>query len=198
MFTILSSEAKLKSTLQQTTPQERIIIKDNFTHVIALLSAPTAELLANRRQQGVLLPQESDHEFMPAQLNEITVFDVFLLKNISHLIAYINTLCLTEAVLVRDNFDNCLELPLFTSIEQEPKSCVNEKSRNVKSPVEDVSLSSNNISPIRINEVKNRLTQAIESSEQQELAIKEKLNALLTKTECTNIAATSEHVQAQA
>jgi len=185
MFTILSNEAKLMSIVRQATTEEHVEIKRNFEQIIELLSAPVAELLANRRHCGVLLPQVSANITHSNDVSENTTIGLSVLLNQASLIQCINMLCLTEAVIVRDNFDNCLELPAFSAMKKNDIANVNETSSDITQAEEGVPTSKNNISPIRINEVKNRLTQAILSPEQQKVAIKNKLNALLIKTDTT-------------
>jgi len=198
MFTILSNEAKLINVLQLSKAQEIADIKVNFEHVIQLLSVPTAELLTNRRQHGVLLPQSVENTLCMSFDSESPADVLSVLQKQSSIISYINSLCLTEAVIIKDNFDNCLELPIFKATSLcHPKATSSKTANETTSAIinlpasEEVAIvppkaelkeSVNNVSPIRINEVKNRLTQAIETSEQQKDEVKQKLNALLNKT----------------
>ncbi|TPH15092.1 hypothetical protein [Litorilituus lipolyticus] len=187
MFTILSNEAKLISFLQQATHEECVEIKNNFEQVIELLSAPVAELLANRRHYGVLLPQGNTNLPHSNDVAENTTLTLSVLLNEASLIQCINMLCLTEAVIVRDNFDNCLELTIFNST---PKTGTGNNTPNSKSNskmvqrVNDEQI--NNVSPIRINEVKQRLTQAMDYSDDQKAQIKNKLNKLLFEANTTS------------
>jgi len=174
MFNLLSSQAKLLTLLGCYSNQDLETVSDNLKLTIKLLSHNVTDLLDNRRIHGVLLPQEvtekrnSQHQEM-----KILSCEQLLLKQ-DYLINTINDFCLTEAIIVRDNFSNCLA---FIAEESFPASpVVSVKENKVE---KSVMAERNNVSPIRLTEIKQRLAQAVQTSENKHKQIKSRLNNLV-------------------
>lgn len=167
MFTLLANQTKLMDLLQNYSPQECEVVFANLKLTIELLNRCATELLANRRNYGVLLPQSDEKDKVLSGKKSKLVINKQLLLEEKTLIIAINSLCLTEAIIVRDNFSNCLELITEQNTET---TVVTEKS---------------NVSPIRLTEIKQRLAKAVQISSNKQGDIKCRLNKLLdTPTAC--------------
>lgn len=184
MFTLLSNQATLLALFKTYSAEEKIVTVENLTLIINSLSKEVALLLKNRRNHGVLLPEGVSQT--PA-MDEDMLVDLGLknlLLNKSYLLTAINTLCLTEAIFVRDNFSNCItliadELPLAkkaTVLPQVNKAITSDK---------------NNVSPIRLSDIKQRLAQAVLDSDKKNDLIKNKLNNLLLPEKSSHRISTS-------
>lgn len=174
MFNLLSNQNHLIESLNALSEQELAQAQDNCKHLVSLLSVPAANLLANRKSHGNMLPQQCDNELV-CDINSTSA----LLQNKDALIYQINQLCLTEAIVVRDTLDNCLELIASSAINA-PLARQNSAIEQASTKEEPVkAISKNNVSPIRLGEIKQRLAQAVESDNSQKQAVKAKLNGLL-------------------
>jgi hypothetical protein len=176
LFNLLSSQPELLSLLSRYTTLELEIVSDNINLIINLLSDNIDELIENRRVTGILLSHKSN-KMADDENTKLLGCEQVLLEE-AHLINTINTLCLTEAILVRNNFSNCLEI--LTDNVQQP-SLVMTKSQN--KAVKVSTAGKNNVSPIRLTEIKQRLAQAVLLPEEKQKQIKNRLNNLLVSTQ---------------
>ncbi|PKI14084.1 hypothetical protein CXF71_15995 [Colwellia sp. 12G3] len=180
MFDLLSSQVKLLTLLSNYSTQEFDAVSDNFKLTIKLLNQSPTELLDNRRIHGALLPQEGkcndnlEHENIQGLRCEA------VLLNKDYLIKKINTFCLSEAIIVRDNFSNCLEIILDQNLVILPAADM-KKNNIEKTKI----IERSNVSPIRLTEIKQRLAQAVQVSTDKQDAIKNRLNKLLDKPTAT-------------
>jgi len=184
MFNLLSNQTKLLKFVSNYTEQEFEIVCSNFKLMIELLSISTCDLLANRRTYGLLLPPADAVTKIMSSDEPLMVINAQLLLEKDNIISAINTLCLTEAITVRDNFINCLEL--FSehgegtkSSKQEQKALINTTQEQSAEVV--IISDKSNVSPIRLIEIKQRLAQAVEVSKEKQNSIKNRLNQLLDK-----------------
>ncbi len=196
MFNLLSNQSHLVEHLNALNEQELTQAKDNLQQLVSLLSVPAAKLLMNRKATGNMLAQ--NYELAD---NVSSTSEILLSKDA--LINQINQLCLTEAVVVRDTFENCLEVitsqVTITSqtatashqaipaqeanVSQEATAPISNKKPLTEKTTAEVTVikpvSKNNVSPIRLGEIKQRLAQAVETDNHQKQAVKAKLNGLL-------------------
>jgi len=189
MFNLLSNQTKLLKLISNYTEQEFEIVCSNLKLTIELLSISTSDLLANRRTYGfLLLPADAATKKLSSEAPLVVINTQLLLKK-HNIISAINLLCLTEAIMVRDNFINCLEIineqndENNTTNDIEQKIVINTTSQ--KSIDIAVVSGKSNISPIRLTEIKQRLAQAVQVSAQKEYVIKNRLNKLLDKPTAT-------------
>jgi len=190
MFNQLSDQEKILTSLQKLSPSELVLATANLKKQILLLNVDATELLANRRNYGALLGSAFANSNLDGlagiRLNE-------LLSSEQHLTNAINTLCLTEAILVRDTFKNALELiaelELTDALATQQKITTSETSTNTvdknstalqASTLQTKNQPASNVAPIHLVEVKQRLSQALQPNTKQHESIKSKLNSLLT------------------
>ena len=216
MFNELSNQKVLSEHFQRLSVTEKKLAGKHMLQTIGLLNTPTKELLINRRNHGVLflietneLPQNNNHSLNDnsyvaenGSLNKATNIERILLNSIElHL--FINELCLTEAILIRDNFINVLDdfgvfhsdnLVVNSSIESDVHiesstvvDLVSADSLPKNRQQEDMQLkekiAKDNVSPIRLTEIKQRLSFAIIEADNQKESVRNKLNGLLKQTE---------------
>ncbi len=183
MFNLLSNQTKLLKFISNYTEQEVKVVCRNLTLTVELLNASVDDLLANRRTYGVLLPQGDAIRTQNSE-EALMLINTQLLLDHKHIIRAINTLCLTEAIMVRDNFINCLEVINEENNEREISLHIKQKSlknnTQEQSTVTIVVSKKSNVSPIRLTEIKQRLAQAVQTSEDKKEQVKNKLNKLLT------------------
>ena len=186
MFNLLSNQTKLLTFISNYTKSELEIVCTNLTLTIELLNISARELLANRRTYGVLLPQDDAVKTLSGE-EPLMVIKAQLLLEQKNIISAINRLCLTEAIMVRDNFINCLDLISEQNDENEDKKN-NEVEQKVaiaitsEQSTETIAVNEkSNVSPIRLTEIKQRLAQAVQVSSEKQNGIKNRLNQLLDK-----------------
>ncbi|KGJ93324.1 hypothetical protein [Colwellia psychrerythraea] len=179
MFNLLSSQTRMLILLSKYSSQELQIVCNNLKMTIKLLNLSTTELLENRRNYGVLLPQV---EVLTEDLDAVNLqalnYEQTLL-NPNTLIKVLNTFCLTEAVIVRNNFNNCLDFVAEQSLATVPIIKIDK-------PQLSANVGKSNVSPIRLTEIKQRLSQAVKSPTDKQVQIKNKLNNLLTQPTTTS------------
>lgn len=171
--------------LSNFSTQELEAVCVNFKLTISLLEQSVTELLKNRQVHGALLPREnkSIEKAIHKGTKKLSYEQILLEKE--YLIMTINELCLTEAIIVRDNFSNCLE---FITAQELPSSSVkqlvaNALPKNKESGTDTAGIiEKSNISPIRLTEIKQRLAQALITSDDKKEQVKSKLNKLITLT----------------
>lgn len=183
MFNLLSNQTKLLKLVNNYTEQEFGIVCTNLKLTIELLSISASDLLANRRTYGLLLPTEDVVTKKLSSKEPSIKINTQLLLEQKNLISAINTLCLTEAIMVRDNFINCLEL-LNEQDDEDENSYKVKQQTLINTPTEQSSekivvSEKNNVSPIRLTEIKQRLAQAVQTSAEKQDGIKNRLNKLL-------------------
>ena len=187
MFNLLSNQTKLLKFVSNYTEQDFGIVCTNLKLTIELLSTSTSDLLVNRRTYGLLLPPSGAGTKIKGSEEPFMVINAQLLLEKDNIICAINTLCLTEAIMVRDNFINCLEFIRehdgAKSIEQEQKSVINITQEQSAEIV--IINEKSNVSPIRLTEIKQRLAQASQVSKEKRNSIKNRLNQLLDKPTAT-------------
>lgn len=166
MFKQLSEQSQVLTSLRALPISEFTVAKKNLTKLIQLLSVDAVTLLANKRNFGALLTCEATMVCKQLPLIELST----LLINEEQLTTVINTLCLTEAIIVRDNFSNVLE---------EVSEAIEVAQSLTKSTVVKAQVPKNNIAPIHLVDVKQRLAQALQVKAEQRIDIKNKLNSLL-------------------
>lgn len=203
MFNLLSTPKQIEAELKGYSKKELDSVCKNMALIINALNVGVNQLLENRSIQGSFIPEMSkdDSRSNIDILEKLTLAQ--LLKSKTNLIKVINTLCLTEAVIVRDNFINCIESindadmktqPLTPLIQPEVvslsskellstplfsnKSKVTTEEGSVKTSSEKA-IEKSNVSPIRLTEVKQRLAQAVSDSVEKQVQVKNKLNSLL-------------------
>jgi len=187
MFNQLSKETKILASLQSLSASELTLAIANLNKLITLLSVDPTILLSNRRTFGTLLTCQSvttNHSFEVVALNS-------LFTDEEKLTTVINTMCLTEAIIVRDTLDNALEViagsvvPNKRTPNKDIKivlTAINTIKTNDKK-LSAIQLPLTNVAPIHLADVKQRLTQALQPREKQQVEIRNTLNALLTKSE---------------
>jgi hypothetical protein len=186
MFTLLSNQAKLLTLLGYYSSQDLETVSANLKLTIKLLSHNVTELLDNRRVHGVLLPQEDPAKNIQHQNIKTLSCEQLLLKQ-EYLINTINGFCLTEAIIVRDNFSNCLEFLAEEKFPTLPLAIVKQNK------LEKVTITErDNVSPIRLTEIKQRLSQAVHSSENKHEQIKSRLNNLLAPSKTKTLTSISK------
>jgi hypothetical protein len=220
MLNILTDEQRLLAIFNNYNAEELNTACDNIKHVITALNQGATTLLANRRTHGILIVDGSiikcpkNKGSLLDDTNKTPEFHSILLEK-ALLISVMNTLCLSEAMLVKANFINCLvinsdefateletELQTHTdSNELKSSYKASHKESNgvieaIKSPVEKSAiatetLSKNNVSPIRLTQIKQTLTKAVNAPAKRSIKtnedIKHKLNSLLNKPTVKNI-----------
>ncbi|PKH89487.1 hypothetical protein [Colwellia sp. Bg11-28] len=182
MFNLLSSQAKLLILLSNYSTQELEVVSVNFKLTIKLLNQSVTQLLENRRIHGALLPREdkSTDDFNYKDIQSLSCEQVLLKKD--YLIKAINEFCLTEAIIVRDNFSNCLEFIADQSSAILPITDIKLNKREKKSIIER-----SKVSPIHLTEIKQRLAQALHKPCDKKESVKAKLNKLLTSTNAAQL-----------
>ncbi|PKG86223.1 hypothetical protein CXF85_00455 [Colwellia sp. 75C3] len=190
MFNLLSNQKKLLKLVSNYTEQEFGIVCTNLKLMIELLSISTSDLLANRRTYGLLLPSaDAGSKKLSSEKPSIKINAQLLLEQ-NNLISAINSLCLTEAIMVRNNFTNCLEL-LNEKNDGDKKTKDVEQKTVIKTTPEKstervvIVNEKSNVSPIRLTEIKQRLAQAVQVSAAKQDSIKNHLNNLLDKPTAT-------------
>jgi hypothetical protein len=187
MFNLLSNQTKLLALLSRYSTEELASVNNNLKLTIKLLSHNVTLLLKNRRIHGVLLPQVdklilnlSDKEIQALSCEQILLTQEYLINTI-------NSFCLTEAVIVRDNFSNCLAFIAEEGFSVTPAIMEKNDKRENTIPLEK-----NNVSPIRLTEIKQRLAHAIQTPENKQQRIKSRLNNLLIDPSANKIAVISK------
>jgi hypothetical protein len=187
LFNLLSNQTKLLKFVSNYNEQDFGIVCANFKLAIELLSISTCDLLANRRTYGVLLPPADGVAKKRGSEEPLMVVNAQLLLDKNNIISAINTLCLTEAIMVRANIINCLEFisehGSAKAIEQELKSVINTTQKKNAEIV--IINEKSNVSPIRLIEIKQRLAKADQVSKEKQNSIKNRLNQLLVKPTTT-------------
>lgn len=174
--------------LSNLSTEELAIVSVNFKLTIKLLNQSVTKLLENRRLHGVLLPNEgkSINKVVHKLFQNLSCEQVLLEKE--YLVITINKLCLTEAVLVRDNFSNCLE---FITERKLQKSSISPVKLRTVSNSNDVAIgkmahiAKSKISPIRLTEIRLKLAQALEPAENKKERVKATLNKLVVVNNST-------------
>lgn len=177
MFSRLSNPVTLLDQLNALTLQELQEACKNIKFIIDALSIETSQLMSNQREYSSLVVEPSKSKVLAVgELDKQVLQQVLLNKSI--LVQIINTLCLSEAIVVRNNFSNCLEDIIeekslsFPTVTAEKKA----KITNHK-PVEK-----SNVSPINLTQIKQRLAKATQEPSVKQAEIKNKLNALISPT----------------
>ncbi len=188
MFNQLSDPKNVLTSLQMLSAAELKVASANISNLISSLNVDAQELLSNRKNHGALLGHKTS-DLSTDGLTDSKVSE--LVTNGKLLTHVINTLCLTEAILVRDNFSNALEIIADTNMANVPLSKVDIKTikttntaninseKRLTSTIPTTKLPLSNIAPIHLVDVKQRLTQALNPSDNQHQSIKNKLNGLL-------------------
>lgn len=187
MFTLLSNSENISSALHTLTDENKTLALKNLTAIINLLNAGTSVLLNNRRELGVLLPNDdtvsdSGSGFDSEEQHQEKQNIAKLLLNQHDLIRAINSLCLTEAVLVRNNFSDVVETITgenTTAVAKHPTPQSVDAEKVIKAD-KTIEANTNNVSPIRLTEIKRRLANAAEQSDKKTEQIKNKLNTLIS------------------
>lgn len=210
MFDILTDEQRLLTIFNNFNAEELSTACDNIKHVITALNQGATTLLANRRTYGALIVEGNiikhpkNKGALLDDMNKSPELQNILLQK-PLLISVINTLCLSEAMLVKANFINCLvinsvdeqgeleaELNSFASSNelQSSDKASNVVSQKTKALLENSASASetpnkNNVSPIRLTQIKQTLTKAVNAPAKSAIKtnedIKHKLNSLLNK-----------------
>ncbi|MBU2870746.1 hypothetical protein [Colwellia sp. E2M01] len=190
MFTLLANPKQILSLCNGYSEQALKPVIENMTLTVTALSAEVELLLKNRSTLGTLLPQNkailpniTDKEFNTLSLEQ-------LLNNHSYLVKAVNTLCLTEAIMVKNNFIDCIEslsphdiskTTLSTLTNNKQELSVDDKALPQHlTKKEEQQTKVNNISSIHLMKIKQRVAKAATESEQRRTEIKNKLNGLLT------------------
>jgi hypothetical protein len=219
MFDILTDEQRLLTIFNNFNAEELSTACDNIKHVINALNQGATTLLANRRNYSALIVEEniSKHpQNKGALLDDMNkspeLHSILLQKPL--LISVINTLCLSEAMMVKANFINCLvinsaddqaeleaELNFFAGSNElhssykpsdKASNAVTQKTKALleKSASASETLSKNNVSPIRLTQIKQTLTKAFNAPAKSAIKtnedIKHKLNSLLNNPTAKN------------
>jgi hypothetical protein len=175
MFNQLSNQKVLSQYFQSISTAEKKLVSELMHQVIDSLSLPAKELLANRREHGTLIPIKN------RRLNESQSIETILSSD-NELYSFINGLCLTEAILVRDNFVNVLEeVTIFQYQKVYSNASVDEEISTEPQnelPKNNVEVK-NNVSPIKLTKIKHRLSDAIKNSNDQKESIRCNINSLL-------------------
>jgi len=223
MLDILTNEQKLLTIFNHFNAEELSTACDNIKHVITALNQDATTLLANRRAYGALIIEENiikqhkNYNDVLNDTNKLPELHGILLEKLL-LISVINTLCLSEAMLVKANFINCLIInsdkfttELDTGIDTElqthtdsnelqssykssdkASNAVTQKTKALleKSASASETLSKNNVSPIRLTQIKQTLTKAFNAPAKSAIKtnedIKHKLHSLLNNPTAKN------------
>ncbi|TYK65842.1 hypothetical protein [Colwellia echini] len=214
MFTLLSNPKQIHLLCNDFSNQEVDTLCNNMALIVTALSLDVNQLLDNRRTHNALITQA---ENIKVDVSEDELYQMGLAKILSnhdYLVQAINTLCLTEAIIVRDNFSNCIETlslsnlktntltsastntdnnkqlqhTIFSKIEDNP---VPKSVSKIKSSIENSAenASNSNVSSIHLAQIKQRLANAALESEHKKEQVKNKLNGLLA----TATSITSKH-----
>ena len=185
MFALLSNQDLLIEKFKQYSTQDLETVCENITFMMESLNVEVSQLLSNRRDHGALLPLKNKlaSNITLAELKKMELAK--LLLNQSHFIAAINTMCLSEVIVVRNNFSDCLEvlaeqgaLPLpIVAENSEMNDSLLLNTKNITS-----STAKNNISPIHLTKIKQRLAKAVQTTSDKKTQVKNKLNGLLDQT----------------
>lgn len=181
---MLSSQKQLIEQLNTYTNKELEIVGVNLLFIIESLQAEVSQLLLNRRNHGVIIALENVTD-KTVSLEKLSLSQLLLDKiNLTHAI---NTLCLTEAIIVKDNFRNCLDeleeqgkLSLPSSINNLALIEYGTKFSKENTPK---TVETNNVSPIRLTQIKQRLAQAVQHTSNKQAKIKDKLNGMLVSSQ---------------
>jgi hypothetical protein len=215
MFDILTDEQRLLTIFNNFNAEELSTACDNIKHVITALNQGATTLLANRRTHGALIVEGNiikhpkNKGALLDDMNKSPELQKILLQK-PLLISVINTLCLSEAILVKANFINCLvinsvgdqaeleaELNSFASSNelQSSDKASNAVTQKTKALLENSAsasetLNKNNVSPIRLTQIKQTLTKAVNAPAKSAIKtnedIKHKLNSLLNNATAKN------------
>ena len=179
MFSLLSQQVKLLEQLNAYTATELKSVCKNITFILESLNIEVSQLLATRREHGVLLPyMNKGRNLNVDEMNQLSLHQ--LLLNKSSLTQAVNTLCLSEAIVVRNNFNDCLESlaekgdETFTALAGMNFTVDTSEKNHVGSTVKS------NVSPIHLTQIKQRLAKATKSPSEKQIQVKNKLNSLLT------------------
>lgn len=167
--------------LSNLSTEELKIVSVNLKMTITLLNQSVTKLLENRRLHGVLLPNESDSiDKAVHKLSQNLNCKQVLLEKV-YLVITINKLCLTEAILVRDNFSNCLEFITERRIQKSsilPVKFSTDSTNNEVVIGRVAHIAKSNISSIRLTEIRQKLAQALAPAETNKERVKSTLNKL--------------------
>lgn len=187
MFIQLSDHKKILSCLQSLSNAELSFAIVNLTKMIASLSIDARELLANRRNYGRLLSSDysdaSTGLFTERKLSTLLTCE-------QQLTNAINTLCLTEAIIVRDHFSYCLETIAEQGLPAQVKPTIVQDTPSA--------IRKNNISSIRLAKIKQKLAQAVKTQQEKQELVKNKLNKLLIQPATITSNITSKEIPKQA
>ena len=175
MFNLLSNQTSLLAVLSKSSKTDFEVINNNLQLTIKLLSRPANELLAHRKENGSILTQR-DADITPLsnmQMQQLTLEQ--LLVEQGYILCAINSLCLTEAIIVRDNFINCLEI-----METEIALPESKRSNNITYQQNETLVEKSNVAPIYLTQIKQKLAKALTAKEEKRQQVKAKLNALST------------------
>lgn len=196
MFAKLS-EKQVVNILTKSSETETALIIDNIKKLNNLLNSDVNELLANRKKTGsLLLIQSNAPQAVTSIKKEVTLVEA--LSDEALLISKVNKLCLTEAIIVRDSLINAIDIynevnNISLNVSQEPlkkvesvslepvqKSIITADTLNTAHTPNTNNIN-NNVLPIHLVEVKQRLSKALQTDNEKRSDIKKKLNALLEK-----------------
>ena len=173
MFNLLATQAKLQAVFSDCSNTELDNIRDNLKLTIAQLNIDAKELQSNRKTFGKVMPKVKS-EITALSSDELAkLTNKQLLLNQEHLIDAVNTLCLTEVIVVRHNFINCLEL-----IDDEDVPVAITTTLEATNPSKPASSEKNNVAPIHLSQIKQKLANALISQEEKRQQVKNILNAL--------------------
>ena len=174
MFTLLSSPVTLLEQLKSFATHDLEKVCKNLTYIVEALSVEATQLIANRREHKVLMLNKTvDRVLSVSELNKLALPKVLLEQ--SSLVQIINSFCVSEAIVIRNNFSDCLETIIEERALLLPTTIAEKSVKSLsKKPVEK-----HNVSPIHLAQIKQRLAQATQDSSEKQMKIKNKLNALL-------------------
>ncbi len=173
MFNLLASQATLVAVFNDCSSTELDNIGNNLKLTTKCLNIDVKELQANRKTFGKLIPDVDNHTGSLSDGDLASLTNKQLLLSQENLISAVNTLCLTEAIMVRNNFINCLEL-----IEEEAFIAPVATKLAVTKSLKATNNEKNNVAPINLSQIKQTLASALSSQEEKNQQIKNKLNAL--------------------
>lgn len=193
MFSLLSHQEKLLEQLEGYSDQEREYAVTNMQFVIDSLCVESSQLVLKKRNHGIIIPVNNANS-APVELEkaQTTSLQQLLIAKVS-LVNAINALCLSEAIAVRNNFSNCMEELIERGIA--PPSTIIEKrlsnhsaigSGKISDEVTNKSVERNNVSPIRLTQIKQRLAKAVQENSNKKEEVKDKLNSLLSLSKGAN------------
>ncbi|GAA0811154.1 hypothetical protein GCM10009111_03230 [Colwellia asteriadis] len=193
MFTYLSDLKQVTQLLTSFSAKELKIATDNINALDKRLSTPVIELLENRKKHGKLfIDQAVAAEGIAIEKATLSL----LLLNNNALAHHVNRLCLSEAVIVRDTLLNGLDMLAIAmnehAIKKQAVKTLRSRllSHEKNEPIKDLSqtATANNVMPIQLLEVKQRLANALTDETSKNSAIKNKLNSQLSaRTHTSNI-----------